>query len=160
SNVGMERMPKLAASSGLWSTSTLATLNRSGFSDAISSRTGASARHGPHQFAQKSTSTGLSECDTSLSKVASVTWTGFILENVGIVELTGRYPSTGVSCPLDYLAIAVIGASPAGSRCSTIFQTPLVFSHTRRMPEENEVTTRSCATVICGSSLCPAIIAE
>src|SRR6476659_4865780 len=39
---------------------------------ASSSRTGATARHGPHQGAQKSTRTGLSFWRTSASKVASV----------------------------------------------------------------------------------------
>src|SRR5690349_6130549 len=39
---------------------------------ASSSRTGATARHGPHQGAQKSTRTGLSFLRTSASKVASV----------------------------------------------------------------------------------------
>src|SRR3954453_8051802 len=42
-------------------------------SPAISSRTGATILHGPHHSAQKSTSTGLSLCSTSLAKVASVT---------------------------------------------------------------------------------------
>src|SRR4051794_7912209 len=39
----------------------------------ISASTGATWRHGPHQGAQKSTSTGLSDFSTSASNVASVT---------------------------------------------------------------------------------------
>src|SRR4051812_23110009 len=42
-------------------------------SPAISSSTGATILHGPHHSAQKSTSTGLSLCSTSLANVASVT---------------------------------------------------------------------------------------
>src|SRR5213595_2130554 len=59
----------------LWfsSTLTLATLIASAFSRAISSSKGAIILHGPHHSAQKSTSTGLSLCSTSLANVASVT---------------------------------------------------------------------------------------
>src|SRR5687767_5504272 len=42
-------------------------------SPAISSSTGATILHGPHHSAQKSTSTGLSLCRTSVANVASVT---------------------------------------------------------------------------------------
>src|SRR5437762_8592233 len=42
-------------------------------SDAIRSSTGATAWHGPHHSAQKSTSTGSPLCSTSFSNVASVT---------------------------------------------------------------------------------------
>src|SRR5215208_6408683 len=44
-------------------------------SSAISSRVGATIRQGPHQEAQKSTSTGTSDFRTSLSKVSLVTLT-------------------------------------------------------------------------------------
>ena len=43
------------------------------FSAAISSTTGATIRHGPHQGAQKSTSTGTSDSSTSAWKLLSVT---------------------------------------------------------------------------------------
>src|SRR6478609_8292911 len=48
------------------------TMVTSSWSRAISSRTGATARQGPHHSAQKSTSTGLSLLRTSTSYVASV----------------------------------------------------------------------------------------
>src|SRR5215204_1013929 len=66
---------------GLSSTLTLTNLTSSRDSD-ISSRIGEIRRHGTHQGAQKSTITGLSECRTSLSKVASVTSATAILSNL------------------------------------------------------------------------------
>ena len=63
------------------STSILATLSWSPISPAISSRTGAMRLHGPHQVAQKSVKTGLSDFKTSLSNVASVTGTGLAMLN-------------------------------------------------------------------------------
>src|SRR5687768_7940721 len=55
--------------------SSFATVTLSLFSPAISSSTGATILHGPHQVAQKSTTTGLSLLRTALSNVASVTST-------------------------------------------------------------------------------------
>src|SRR5688500_18451206 len=55
--------------------SSFATVSLSLFSPAISSRTGATIRHGPHHSAQKSTSTVLPLSSTSDLKVASVTST-------------------------------------------------------------------------------------
>src|ERR1700710_2071049 len=51
----------------------LAIVNLSACSAAISSRTGATILHGPHHVAQKSTSTGLSLDNTSVEKDASET---------------------------------------------------------------------------------------
>src|SRR3954451_15433670 len=48
-------------------------MRRSSRSEAISSSTGATTRQGPHQAAQKSTSTGLSDSSTSAWKLLSVT---------------------------------------------------------------------------------------
>src|SRR3954464_11140925 len=48
-------------------------MRRSSRSAAISSSTGATTRQGPHQAAQKSTSTGLSDSSTSAWKLVSVT---------------------------------------------------------------------------------------
>src|SRR5450755_4150325 len=59
----------------LRSTSILPTLTLPSYSPASSSTMGAIARQGPHQAAQKSTSTGLSDFNTSESKFASVTST-------------------------------------------------------------------------------------
>src|SRR5579872_1016433 len=66
---------------------------------------GAIARQGPHQVAQKSTSTGLSDFNTSWSKFASVTSTiplpaiFFLL--VVNVALSVDAPSSGVAGPGD-----------------------------------------------------------
>src|SRR3954451_17779196 len=57
--------------------SSFATVSLSLFSPAISSRTGATILHGPHQVAQKSTTTVLPLPRTSLLKVSSVTSTVF-----------------------------------------------------------------------------------
>src|SRR4051794_7834553 len=59
--------------------SSLATVSLSPCSAAISSRTGATILQGPHQVAQKSTTTGLSLPRTSSAKVASVTVTGALM---------------------------------------------------------------------------------
>src|SRR3954469_5046608 len=55
--------------------SILAMVSFSPFSAAISSSTGATILHGPHQVAQKSTRTGFSLVRTSSTNVASVTFT-------------------------------------------------------------------------------------
>src|SRR6202007_1068455 len=56
--VGILRIPNRFDNVGLLSTSTFAIRTALPCSFAISSRTGAIIRHGPHQVAQKSTSTG------------------------------------------------------------------------------------------------------
>ena len=68
--VGMLITPKRWASSGCSSTSTFATITLSAYWAAISSTMGAIMRQGPHQVAQKSTSTGASPA-MSLSKASS-----------------------------------------------------------------------------------------
>src|SRR5215211_7106457 len=74
-SVGIETTPSLNAYSWLSSILTLTTLTSDSRSPAISDSTGPIALHGPHQGAQKSTTTGLSDLITSDSKVASVTST-------------------------------------------------------------------------------------
>src|SRR3954463_12205565 len=69
--VGIERTSYFAAVS--WLSSTLSLTTRRLRSEAISSSTGPTTRHGPHQGAQKSTSTGLSDSSTSAWKLLSVT---------------------------------------------------------------------------------------
>src|SRR5271154_179480 len=69
--VGIDSTWKRAAVCGFSSMSSL-TMRRSWRSEAISSRTGATTRQGPHQGAQKSTSTGPSASSTSASKLVSV----------------------------------------------------------------------------------------
>ena len=74
-------------------TFTISTL--SPISLAISASSGSTFLHGAHHSAQKSTSTGLSDCSTSLVKVASVTAlpaapTG----SSWMLKLDGSYSST------------------------------------------------------------------
>ena len=71
--VGMLRMPYWLATLGFSSVLSLNTLIFPSNSLAISSTIGATMRQGPHQGAQKSTSTGTSLLSTSCSKEASVT---------------------------------------------------------------------------------------
>src|SRR3954465_4750334 len=71
-SVGIERTWNCAETWGFSSVLSL-TILRSGRSPAISSRTGATTRQGPHQGAQKSTRTGASDSRTSAWKVVSVT---------------------------------------------------------------------------------------
>src|SRR5258708_8446952 len=68
----MARIPYLNEMPGFESTSTFATLRRPEYSVAISWTIGATALQGPHQVAQKSTSTGTSAWSTSVSKFWSV----------------------------------------------------------------------------------------
>src|SRR5664279_6404122 len=71
--VGIPRMPYLPGVDGLASMSSFAIVILPSYCLAISSRTGANILQGPHHSAQKSTRTGLPDCRTSLSKVASET---------------------------------------------------------------------------------------
>src|SRR5262249_41943502 len=73
-NVGIDMMPYLAAVCGFSSTLSLRILTLSPREPAISSSAGAIIRHGPHHSAQKSTTTGLVDFNTSDSKVASETF--------------------------------------------------------------------------------------
>src|SRR5450631_2178024 len=68
------------------------------FSAAISSRIGATARHGPHHSAQKSTSTGLSLFRTSASNDASVT--GAVLAPTGDPSFGRRLSAVLLVCVL------------------------------------------------------------
>src|SRR5262245_8515101 len=71
-SMGIDITLYVAAVCGLSSTLSLTT-RRSSRSDWSSSRCGAMIRHGPHQGAQKSTSTGRSASSTSAWKLLSVT---------------------------------------------------------------------------------------
>src|SRR5215218_3395723 len=71
-SVGIERTSYCAEICGFSSVLSLTTL-RSSRSALISSRIGATMRHGPHHGAQKSTSTGVSASRTSAWKLVSVT---------------------------------------------------------------------------------------
>jgi hypothetical protein len=72
-------MPNFSATRGDSSTLTLVTVNLPVFSPAISSTTGVSIRHGAHQGAQKSTSSGSEAFETTLSKFESFNSTTFSL---------------------------------------------------------------------------------
>src|SRR5919201_5049018 len=74
---GMPRMPNSSARRGFASTSTFTSESRPSRAATSRSSTGASAWHGPHHSAQKSTTTGCSRerSTTWVSKVASVTST-------------------------------------------------------------------------------------
>src|ERR1700675_2497402 len=85
--VGIESTWKRAAVCGFSSMSSL-TMRRSVRSAAISSRTGATTRQGPHHGAQKSTSTGPSASSPSASKLLSV----ICVRVPSIVDLLGRLP--------------------------------------------------------------------
>src|SRR5206468_5700839 len=77
SSVGIPRILKRAAVEPFASTSSLPTLTRPLYSAAMESTVGASARHGAHHAAQKSTSTGVVDFTTSDSKLESVISTVF-----------------------------------------------------------------------------------
>ena len=72
---GIDITPNLDAASWLSSVAAFATINFPSYSFAIFSRVGPNIMQGPHQLAQKSTSTGVVEdfSITSDSKFASVT---------------------------------------------------------------------------------------
>src|SRR4051812_44014711 len=84
--------------------SILAMVSFSPFSAAISSSTGATILHGPHQVAQKSTRTGFSLVRTSSTNVASVTFT--VLDMVS--------PSGGLNAGKSVSARAVAAADQLG----------------------------------------------
>src|SRR6187200_3241788 len=88
-------MPSLPVMPGFSSVLSL-TMVTSSWSRAISSRTGATAQHGPHHSAQKSTSTGLSLLRTSASNVASV-----VLETapMGVLSTAGEGRGLGSILP-------------------------------------------------------------
>src|SRR3990167_1033258 len=79
----MPRTPNLGGVSVFLSTSNLTNLTLPTYFCAMSSRIGASALHGPHHCAQKSTRTGTLELTTSDSKTSSeicCTWLLIVVE--------------------------------------------------------------------------------
>src|SRR6185437_1272116 len=71
--VGIPLMPYRCEIDGLSSTFTLTTRAVAAYFSATAATVGSSMRQGAHQVAQKSTSTGLSDCNTSFSKLLSFT---------------------------------------------------------------------------------------
>src|SRR5699024_2389666 len=105
SSAGILRMPYLVDVSELESTSTLPTLALPSYSPASSSTTGPTMRPSPHNSAQKSTSTGISESAliTSSSKELSVISSGLLIITLGSLvkvksllffhDITFKYPT-------------------------------------------------------------------
>src|SRR5689334_4242578 len=76
---GMPSTPYFSASAASSSTLTFPTTTRPWYSSARAEMVGASARQGPHQGAQKSTTTGLVEASTCCWKLAAVSLTMLVL---------------------------------------------------------------------------------
>src|SRR5215471_1629531 len=93
----MPRTPYRIGVALLRSTSILPIFTLPAYSLASSSTMGAIARHGPHQAAQKSTKTGVSDFKTSWSKFWSVTSTipAAAMLSSG-VHLRTEYRNTGL----------------------------------------------------------------
>src|SRR5882757_9327108 len=81
----MDTTWKSRAVAGFSSTSIFATVREPAFSAAISSSTGATILHGPHQVAQKSTSTGVLLDSTSAENESSVTATVALVSVIGLL---------------------------------------------------------------------------
>src|SRR5262245_37623535 len=95
--VGIAMMPSWPAVRSSSSVLTLAIVSWPSYSPANSSRIGATARHGPHQGAQKSTTTGTSDFSTCCSKSLSVTVIGLAMSGTSLIcptdaILLGGYP--------------------------------------------------------------------
>jgi len=115
-------MSKRCATAGRASVSTLATSNRSARSRASFSISGATMRHGPHQAAQKSTSTGRGESPISSSK------------SCALVSAIGR--ETGKSAVLQRAHLALSNRRLAGTRFRAEHdaQTSSIFSQDAAAP--------------------------
>ena len=108
----MLRTLKRDAVAGFSSTLSLANRTRPAICPASSSITGAIIRHGPHQGAHMSTTTGTGDCSTSAANVASVTVTGLPPAGSGALHR----PQTG-SRPCSILASGTRLTAPhAGQR--------------------------------------------
>lgn len=81
----MLAIPNCVARAGSSSTFTFPTFKVSDFSAAISSIIGDSILQGPHQVAQKSTSTGLVEFKTSSLKFDSLIFTSIISSKIILI---------------------------------------------------------------------------
>src|SRR4051812_42056931 len=99
--VGIDMIPYLAAVSGFSSTFIFTTV-RSSRSLSSSSRCGAMIRQGPHQGAQKSTSTGWPAPSTSAAKLVSVT--------------SVRLPANGISPSETIGCLQKISTAPTSQR--------------------------------------------
>src|SRR5215217_3002272 len=109
--VGMAMIPSEPAMRCSSSVLSLAIVSLPSYSPASSSRIGATARHGPHQGAQKSTTTGTSDCSTFCSNSLSVTVIGLAMKRASLRSIViehvyhGRIPTGGILVLLySYLA--------------------------------------------------------
>src|ERR1700732_4825946 len=113
--VGAEDIPYRSVVSGLSSMLTLATATRLANSSARSASIGAIILHGPHQAAQKSTSTRMPESSTSAANEASVTlftFTAFSGSKFRTVRL-GRLADRGLAPRRRQLATLDLGQEEA-----------------------------------------------
>ena len=129
SRVGMLRTLKRAAVAGDSSTLSFATRTRPAISDASSSSIGAIIRHGPHQGAHRSSSTGSGERSTSASNVASVTVTGFSETGSGFLHR----PQTG-SSPASTRSHGTRLVAPQAGQQNHSCHGPLLFLCSPRPP--------------------------
>src|SRR5258708_35552108 len=105
----------------LRSTSILPIFTLPAYSVASSSTIGAMARHGPHQAAQKSNSTGVSDFRTSWSKFESVTSTipfpAIVPPTLEILDHAATIVTLSIGCDLAAeVARAGAGREPRGLR--------------------------------------------
>src|SRR5258705_8993302 len=102
--VGIPLMPYRCEIDGLSSTFTLTTRAVAAYFSATAATVGSNMRQGAHQVAQKSTSTGLSDCNTSFSKLLS-----FTSSIAPILAPLFTVPAVSVSlCPLRVLGVSVV----------------------------------------------------
>src|SRR5689334_24936516 len=99
--VGIDMIPSCIGTDGFSSMSIFMTLTLSPSSPWICSTIGAIMRHGPHQVAQKSTSTGLSAFRTADSKSLSVTVSISAIKPSYSLELDSDAFDSGLLSALD-----------------------------------------------------------
>ena len=118
-------MPKRAAVPGLLAVSTFATTSLPAYSVAISSTIGIIILQGPHHSAQKSTKTGSSDCNTTSSKLESLTIIAIIIILkliAGIISGSISIISEAIHSLSDFLAsvltfFAVMKSSEPADEC-------------------------------------------
>src|SRR6266849_6892752 len=127
---GMASIPYRRARSGFSSVFTLPTLTRPANCAAILSMVGASIRQGPHQAAQKSTSTSCSLLTTSWSQFAVVNSLTFSLAMILLPFLDGSHLSQqGTRTAPAFLIIGTLARSRQhGCQCARLRPGPMLHS--------------------------------
>jgi hypothetical protein len=138
-SVGMLRTLKRVAVAGFSSTLSFATCTRPAISAAISSSTGAIIWHGPHHGAHRSSITGSGERSTSAANVASVTVTGLLETDRGVLHR----PQTGLSPWLIFSCGTRLVAPQPGQRISWVSDIRLL-PPTRALHEGIESIQSQC----------------